>query len=138
MFKHDYYEEGISYMDIMKRAMRTKLCLIRYYYTQFHLQSDIGGGPIYRPLFFDYPTDAKAYENTTNNVLIGPALKVSHLADKLGVNETEFYFPEGTYCNIINLQEKCFNVDEAGETKTLPSKAYDSYVHLRYGNAIFL
>ena len=61
--------------------MRIKLGLIRYYYTLFHQLSEVGGTSIYRSLFFDFPNDENAYLNTTNNVLLGPALKVSHLSD---------------------------------------------------------
>ena len=45
----------------MRMAMRTKLCLIRYYYTELHALSDLGGYPLYRPLFFDYPNDENTY-----------------------------------------------------------------------------
>lgn len=81
--------------------MRTKLSLIRYYYTQFHQATEVGGTAIYRPMFFDFPNDPLAYVNTTNNVLIGPALKVTHLSDMLGVNSTNFYFPSGLYCDLF-------------------------------------
>jgi alpha-glucosidase (family GH31 glycosyl hydrolase) len=57
VFANEYYEDGISYTDIIRTAMRAKLSLIRYYYSLFFLNSMHGGAPVYKPLFFDYPND---------------------------------------------------------------------------------
>lgn len=66
--------------------MRTKYCLIKYYYTSMFLLSIQGGSPVYKPLFFEYPDDNGAYSDVQNNVMLGPALKISVLATALGVN----------------------------------------------------
>ena len=95
----------------MRNAMRTKYCLLRYYYTHMFLLHKSGGGPFYKPLFFEYPNDNKTYAGQTNNVMLGSSLKLSVLSDKLGVNSTEFYYPEGTWCNIFEPNERCFSSD---------------------------
>lgn len=89
-------------------------------------------GTFYKPLFFEFPDDINAYYNIIYNVMLGKALKVSHLSDQLNVNMTEFYFPAGTWCE-VNQQanEPCFT--SAGESYLLATKAYQSYLHLREG-----
>lgn len=124
----------------MKDAIQRKYNLIRYYYTGMFRVSDglqdvTGGGSFWRPMFFDYPNDNNAYYDPKYNVLIGDSLKLSILSDKLGVNSTQFYFPEGKWCNVFNASQKCFGLRN-GTFKTLPTKAYDSYMHMKEGSII--
>ncbi len=65
----------ITYNDIIKQAMYTKLSLIRYYYTQMSIVQREGGA-FYKPLFFEYPNDDGAYTNQELNIMVGPALKL--------------------------------------------------------------
>jgi alpha-glucosidase (family GH31 glycosyl hydrolase) len=59
--------------------------LIRYYYSTFaHINQK--GGSFFRPLKFDWASDAKAYVDTHKNILLGKALKVSILAEE-GTNK---------------------------------------------------
>lgn len=37
VFANDVYEEGVSYLDIMRGAIRTRYHMVRYYYTQLYL-----------------------------------------------------------------------------------------------------
>lgn len=54
------YAKSVTYLDVIRNAMRTKMSLIRYYYTQMSMiQRD--GGAFYKPLFFEYPDLAGAY-----------------------------------------------------------------------------
>ena len=108
-FKNEMYETRISYTDIIRWAMRSKYCLIRYYYTQLFLLHAQGGSPFYKPLFFEFPDDNKTFAEYENNVMLGSSLKLSVLANAIGVNSTSFYFPEGTWCNIFDHNEKCFS-----------------------------
>lgn len=128
------YEGRISYTDIMRIAMRTKYCLLRYYYTHMFMLSKNGGGPFYKPLFFEYPDDINAFNDIQNNIMLGPSLKLSVLSDKLGVNSTSFYFPQGTWCSVFESNQKCFTSD--GISRTLRTKAYDYYVHIKDGHII--
>lgn len=66
--------------------------------------------------------------------MIGSSFKLSVLSNLTGVNSTEFYFPEGTWCNVFNLSEPCFS--STGEYLELRSKAYDFYLHLRQGKIV--
>jgi len=52
-FANDTYEEGITYMDIMKDAIYIKYCLVRYYYTELSLISQ-NGGMFVKPMYFEF------------------------------------------------------------------------------------
>ena len=69
------YEKSLTYLDIIKNAMRTKLHLIRYYYTQM-LKVQTEGGAFIRPLFFEFPNDPGSYDDQQQNVMLGDALKL--------------------------------------------------------------
>lgn len=64
--------------------------------------------------------------------MLGSALKLSVLSNKIGQNETAFYFPKGTWCNIYKLDQQCI-VSRGTYIWDLKTKAYDFYVHLREG-----
>ena len=59
-FAHDIYEGTTTYLDIMRRAMRVKYHMIRYYYTELSMLHKEGGA-FYKPLFFEFPNDEEAY-----------------------------------------------------------------------------
>lgn len=56
-FIGEMYEDAISYFDIIKHSMETKLNFIRYYHTGLNILSSKGGA-FYKPLFFEFPSDA--------------------------------------------------------------------------------
>lgn len=60
----------------MSYAIRLKYALIPYYYTQLN-KLNREGGTLIRAPFFSFPSDQLAYYNTTNNFMLGDALKVS-------------------------------------------------------------
>jgi alpha-glucosidase (family GH31 glycosyl hydrolase) len=80
-----------SSQQIMKKAMMMRYGLHNYVYTQFHKASTDGIPPI-KPLFFGYPSDAFAYENTYNDILIGDAVKAS--PDTAAFGRSTYFFPE--------------------------------------------
>lgn len=113
--------------------MYTKLSLIRYYYTELTNLS-LEGGAFFKPLFMEFPDDNGSLDAPQElNIMLGSAMKLSINSNTLGKNETEFYFPTGTWCNLLKGTgtDTCFF--SAGATKTLSSKAYDAYLHLRQG-----
>jgi len=110
--------------------------MIRYYYAELLLMS-LGTEmdyrrPLFQPLFFEFPEDLNAYQALRYNIMLGPALKLSIDSDSVGVSSTNFYFPTGTWCDILH--GNC--LFSQGENYTLSSKAYDYYLHLREGYII--
>lgn len=118
-------------MEMIKIAMQTKMALINYYYTEISMLNETGGA-FYRPLFFDYPKDPDAYLNQTLNVMLGAALKLS-VQSGSNQTETEFYFPEGYWCNVFNASSGCIN----GPMKVnMSSRMYQYDVHLKDGHIV--
>lgn len=131
-FGDQEYEKGKKYIDIMRDAINMKYQLIRYYYTNLFEISTKGTGTFYKPLFFEFPNDNNAFQDITNNIMLGSALKLSINSEKLYQDKTNFYFPAGTWCDIIKVQDqRCFV--STGQSAELPSKAYDFGLHLRQG-----
>lgn len=62
----------------MKYTIQLKYTLLPYFYSELKLVSTFGGS-FFQPLYFEFPTDAKAYEDQENNIMLGPALKASIL-----------------------------------------------------------
>jgi len=106
--------------------------MIPYYYTEMSMISKEEGGAFYRPLFFDFPTDAQAYKNLTHNVMLGPGLKASFQStENETVLETEYYFPDGTWCGIFySLKGECI---EGPKNEFLSSNIYEGHAHIRNG-----
>lgn len=66
---------------------------------------------VYKPLFFEFPEDPGAYEDIANNVMIGQALKTSVNAVNLTQEETDFYFPKGTWCSLFEPVGECITTE---------------------------
>lgn len=75
-FTETYAVSGKTFMAHMSDAIRLKYALLPYYYTQLSKISR-EGGTLFRAPFFSFPSDPLAYQNTTNNFMLGDALKVS-------------------------------------------------------------
>lgn len=79
-----------------------------------------------------------AYENTTNNFMLGDALKVS-IQSMENITRTQYYFPKNAdydtyWCNLFNAtKEKCF---VGGVRKTYYSYAHNYDVHIRSGHIV--
>jgi len=125
----------LTYNDIIKQAMYTKLSLIRYYYTQMSIVQREGGA-FYKPLFFEYPDEDGAYENQELNIMLGSALKLG-IQSKALTTSSQFYYPAGRYCEVFCKKETdcCFEY-LVGSEVTLPSFAFNFYLDLRAGHII--
>jgi alpha-glucosidase (family GH31 glycosyl hydrolase) len=137
VFDKEIYDSTITYMDIIKHSMQTRLNMIRYMYSSTILDMHFGNEVYYQPLFFQFPADAKAYSaSQQNNVMLGKHMKLSVLSNMVDQNTTSFYFPAGTWCNMFQNvgNQACFT--STGEDKTLPTKAYNYYVHLKENSIV--
>jgi len=75
-FSNTFYKGTVTYTQIMQNSIRVKYSMIRYYYTQLMKLHLDGGGAFYKPLFFEFPDDIKAYDYQNENVMLGEALKL--------------------------------------------------------------
>jgi len=106
LFNLDVYEGTTTYLEIMRRAMRIKYHMIRYYYTELS-KIHKSGGTLYKPLFFEFPDDESAYLDQSYNVMLGSALKLGINTFALDQNTTAFRFPTGTWCDVFNASNGC-------------------------------
>jgi len=136
VFKNDQYDSTITYFDIIQNAMRTKLHMIRYYYTQLSGLSAMGGA-FYKPLFFEFPNDSSAlYAPQEYNIMLGKDLKLSVNSNKLGQDSTDFYFPAGTWCDVFTKAGTAGCFLSTGQNMTMSTKPYEFYLHLREGSIV--
>lgn len=96
---------------------------------------------MHRPLFWEFD-DAESYKASHKfNFMLGRHLKVSLRPYMTAQNTTQFYFPQGFWCNLLfaNLSNQCFNSSEGGLNVTLVTNdTLSSYVHLREGSIVAL
>jgi len=129
------YLNTLTYLDVIKRAMFTKLSLIRYYYTQMSIVQNEGGA-FYKPLFYEFPNDDAAYDNQELNIMLGPSLKLGIQSKSMSIS-SQFYYPAGRYCEVFCKKETdCCVTYETGTEMTLPSYAFNYYLDLRAGHII--
>ena len=114
----------------MKDAILMKYKLMRYYYTQMWLASK-NGGPVFRPLFFDFPADANAYNNVEQGIMVGDSLKLSPVFTQGASGNQPFYFPSGRWCRFE--AGTCFT---GGSNQQLSSNLGDINVHIRPGKIV--
>lgn len=130
------YSGTTSYKDIMQRAIFVKYSMIRYYYTELSWLSQ-DGGAFYKPLFFEFPGEAGAYNDQEMNIMLGSAAKLGIQSTTTGQDTTSFYFPEGLWCDVFNtngVATNCVDSPAGGQSLPLSSKAYEFYLHLRAGH----
>lgn len=89
----------------------------------------------FKPLFFEFPNDMMAYKDNQNTFMLGRHLKVSMLTNDLWASNHYFYFPEGSWCSLKELDEPCITLDE-GKEIFLRASADVSHVHMRQGSVI--
>ena len=66
----------------MINAIQLKYNLIRYYYSQFAHINQVGG-TFWKPLFYEWSNDAKAYNDISFNIMLGKSIKASILTQNL-------------------------------------------------------
>ena len=78
-----------------QNAIRTRMQLMDYFYTQFHYQTVDGVPRTILPLFYLYPSDTNTLENELQ-FFYGPSLLVSPVTEE-NVTSVTFYLPNDTF-----------------------------------------
>lgn len=90
-----------TYIFMIGAALNQRLLYSRYIYSQLY-KVYLEGGAVVRPLFFDYPTDDKCFEDLEHTYMLGDSIKVSPVLDA-GVTLTyKSYFPKGKWVDLNN------------------------------------
>lgn len=126
---------------MIRSALVNRYSFVKYYYSSFFTLA-LEGGSYFKPLFYEYPLDKKAYLDLQVNILLGNALKVSMETTNLdfmkGPSSRKYYFPQDRWCRIFpeiqNLAEDCFD-SPGGDNgyQTLVTTLESYYIHLRNG-----
>jgi alpha-glucosidase (family GH31 glycosyl hydrolase) len=127
------YRWSDDVQNTMRHSIRWRYALLRYYYTQMYLNS-INGGMFWKPLFFEFPNEAGAYEDVERNIMIGPAIKFSPMIHNSTADTEKFKFPPGVWVNIID--HSMVDVSRSTSDITLPTTPDAINLHLRMGYII--
>ncbi|EGC30327.1 hypothetical protein DICPUDRAFT_157944 [Dictyostelium purpureum] len=120
---------GQQVVDIAIKSINTKLTLLPFYYTLFHI-SHLSGDPVVRPLFFEYPTDSNTV-SIDKQFLVGTSLLVSPVLEQ-GAVTVNAYFPDDIW---YEYGANGSLVESTGFV-TLDAPFEKINVHLRGGNII--
>jgi len=126
--------------------MNLKYTFLRYAISYFHGIVEQGGA-YYKPMYFNYPNDLGAYTYTSQNVMLGDSLKLSFNPTSMnyGVDESNFFFPAGKWCQIypkLSTGNPCRNVKEGGEylkgenDAQLTVEEDQIYIHMTEGSIV--
>jgi alpha-glucosidase (family GH31 glycosyl hydrolase) len=135
-------DDDTTYTDLIRTAIQNRYTYIRYYYSAFWNINEFGGS-FFMPLFFEFPTDPNSYNDIERNILLGTSLKASIEVTRLTDGTTDFYFPLGTWCQLLPVATKNFQDGCIVSDGTLPSSNVtfrthmeDYYIHQRNGSIV--
>ena len=119
-----------------RNALRQKYSILRYYYTKL-FEVSLNGGSLFKPLFFEYPNDQKAYSKSEFTFMIGPALLVAPVLFP-GNIQTFPYCPNEDWFDAFSGAKLMEYDPTAEEGKQITLAAGFEYVNvlLRGGNII--
>jgi alpha-glucosidase len=89
---HEPYSFGAEFTPINRASVELRYRLLPYLYTLFHEHTETGA-PVMRPLWFEYPDDARTYL-VEDQYLVGRNLLVAPVVTE-GVTKRRVYFPRG-------------------------------------------
>ncbi|KAH8812280.1 putative alpha-glucosidase [Xylogone sp. PMI_703] len=112
-------------------AIKTRMQLMDYFYTEFHYQTVHGIPRTILPLFYIYPSDTNTLENELQ-FFYGPSLLVSPVTEENSTSVT-FYLPNDTFYDFFTGEK----VSGQGDYVTRDNVNYTEIpVHIRGGSII--
>jgi alpha-glucosidase (family GH31 glycosyl hydrolase) len=91
------------------------------------------GGALVRPLFFDYPTDDKCFEDLEHTYFLGDSIKVSPVLTSGVTDKYKAYFPAGKWVDLNNYTTV---IDSTGDYVDLENNLAGTNIHLKSGKII--
>jgi alpha-glucosidase len=120
-----------SVANASRDALRIRYTLLPYLYTQFHASSETGRA-VWRPLFFDFPSDETA-SRIDRQILIGNAIMISPVLEP-HTTSVHAYFPVGRWFDWYT-HEKILDTDN-GVFEELNAPLDKIPVHVRGGHVV--
>eukprot|EP01132_Coremiostelium_polycephalum_P006215 gene6215-7738_t len=122
------YVFGPQVTQIATTAINGKYTLLPFYYTLF-FKSHVSGDPVWRPLFFEYPTDPNTW-NLDTQFLVGESMLVSPVLTE-NATTVQAYFPNDLWYDYFTGVALASNGQQ-----TLQAPLDTINVHLRAGYII--
>jgi alpha-D-xyloside xylohydrolase len=111
---NEVWSFGEDNYEILKKFLFIREAL-RPYIRECMKETSENGAPVMRPMFYDFPEDAKAWE-IEDQYMFGPDLIVAPVMEE-GVTERKVYLPAGLKWTDANTKE----VYEGGQTVVVPA-----------------
>jgi alpha-glucosidase len=121
-----------SVAQVGRKALNARYALISYYYTLMY-KAHVSGSTVARPLFFEFPRDAKTL-GVDQQFMVGSGLLVTPVLQE-GATNVQGYFPGGaTFYSLFNYTDTIVSAN--GQTVSLPTPIDAINVHLRSGTIV--
>ena len=126
---------GPEIENIIKRDIKVRYSLLRYFYSQLFLISLNEKGGLFKPVMFEFPNEAESYmDDIENRIMIGEALLLCPFFDN-EENDKEFFFPNGNWNKYPN-GENIINYNDNNRKIKLSGKKEELHLFLRGGYII--
>ena len=129
---------GKATEKIIKKDIKYRYSLIRYFYSQLFLISLNEKGSFFKPVMFEYPNDIYSYEDIESKIMIGEAFLICAFFDN-EENDKNFVLPNSHF-NIYPFGENVLNYYSEDNInlrrKTLSGKLSELHLFLRGGYII--
>ena len=121
-------------IDIIKKNIKLRYSLLRYFYSQFFLISINEKGSFFKPLMFEFPDEESSFDDIESKILVGEAFLLCAFFEN-NENSKKFTFPNSNF-NYYPSGKILFNYVENESKKNiieLPGKLDQIHLFLRGG-----
>ena len=115
-------------VEIYKKFIDLRYQFLPYLYDLLH-KAHVTGEPVYRPLFYDFPTDENTKE-INDQVMIGGSVMLAPILNQ-GQKSRVVYLPEGKWVNYFTNE-----VMEGGKEYIVPMKLNETGLFIKAGAMI--
>ena len=129
---------GPEIENIIRKDIKVRYSLIRYFYSQLFLISLNEKGGFFKPVMFEFPEEKDSYYDIENKVMLGDSILICPFFDN-DENDKDFIFPNSNWNkypsgeNIINYFKEKSNFNR---TVRLSGKKEELHIFLRGGYII--
>ena len=126
---------GENIENIIKKDIKYRYSLLRYFYSQLFLISLNEKGSFFKPVMFEFPNDKYSYEEFESKIMIGEAFLICAFFDNEEIDK-EFILPN-SHLNLYPSGENILNYSIEDNIdlrkKTLSGKLSELHIFLRGG-----
>jgi alpha-glucosidase (family GH31 glycosyl hydrolase) len=129
---------GQEIENIIRKDIKVRYSLIRYFYSQLFLISLNEKGGFFKPVMFEFPEEKDSYFDIENRIMLGDSILICPFFDN-DENDKDFIFPNSNWNkypsgeNIINYFKEKSNINRKVR---LSGKKEELHIFLRGGYII--